>query len=55
MIEAGKFLTIALAIIAGLLAFGYLCLANVLFGVLWAVVGCILIAGHIWLDVESKP
>ena len=55
MIEAGKFLTVALAFIAGCLAFGYLCLGDVLSCVCWAVVGCILIAGHIALDVESKP
>jgi hypothetical protein len=54
MIEAGKFLTVALATIAGLLALGYLCLGNVLLSVSWAVVGCILIAMHIALDVESK-
>ena len=55
MIEAGKFLTVALAVLSGMVAFYYLCFGNGVYAVSYAVVGCILIAMHIALDIESKP
>jgi hypothetical protein len=54
MIEAGKFLTVALAFISGMVAFFYLCSGAGFLAICAMVVGAILIAMHIALDESFK-
>ena len=54
MIEAAKFLTIALACIAGAIAFYHLCFGHGVCTVIYTVVGVVFIAMHIAIDEESK-
>ena len=54
MIEAGKFLTVALAFISGMVAFYYLCLGCGFAAVCGMIVVAILIAMHIALEESFK-
>lgn len=54
MIEAGKFLTVALACIAGAIAFYHLCFGHGLCTVAYTVGAVVFIAIHIAIDEESK-
>jgi hypothetical protein len=54
MIEAAKFLTIALACIAGAVAFYHLCFGHGVCTVSYTVVGVVFIAMHIAIDEETK-
>ena len=54
MIEAGKFLTVALACISGMAAFYQLVAARSTMCVAYMVISVVLIAVHIAIDEETK-
>jgi hypothetical protein len=54
MVEASKFLTVALAAIAGMCAFYYLCLGQGFNGILCMVMVVVLITMHILISESYK-